>query len=365
MMWDGSKFRTLVKEKGMTLTELANRLDVSRQAVNDWTKNQVPKGSHLIRISKMLNVNPGYFFPEETTKQISVPLHRTRGVAKVTSAMEQDAIQMAKGYENLFRFAPAPGLVPVLKINRRDHQSAIDMAEVLRKLAHVESDKPMNYEQTFDLLSNLKIVIIFRDFPQNVKGYAFYCKIYSYRVVFVNNITNILDLIFPLLHEAIHAIRDGDEILPYDREEEYFCDSVAGSTQFPKEYLGLVYDAVQGRRESHQINLLKEFSTKNGHSMFGIAEELKKMHSTFNLNVAGANANLRKEFPCIGDILFEDQDPKCYVNNLKTLTPLFFGIVSQQINNVTIRKIGEWLGLESSLDAKEVIEEWRRVINCN
>jgi len=39
--------------------------------------------------------------------------------------------------------------------------------------------------------------------------------------------------------------------------------------------------------------------------------------------------------------------------------------VSQQINNVTTRKIGEWLGLESSLDVKEVIDEWRSVINCS
>jgi transcriptional regulator with XRE-family HTH domain len=365
MIWDGTKLRTLIKEKGLTLTELANRLSVSRQAVNDWTKNQVPKGSHLIKISKILDVNPGYFFPEVETKEISVPLHRTRGVAKVTLVMEQDALHMAKDYENLFRFAPAPGLVPVLKINRRNNQSVIDMAKELRKLAQVESDKPMDYEHTFGLLSTLKIVVIFRDFPQNVKGYAFYCKICNYRVVFVNNKTNILDLIFPLLHETIHAIRNGDEIVPYDQEEEDFCDSVAGSTQFPNEYVELVYDAIKGRRESHQINLLKEFSAKNGHSMFGIAEQIRKVYSTFDLNVAGANANLRKEFLCIGDILFKDQDPKCYVKNLKALTPLFFDIVTRQMENVTTRKIGEWLGLESSLDVKEVIEEWRRVINCD
>jgi transcriptional regulator with XRE-family HTH domain len=363
MIWDGAKFRNLIKDKGMTLTELANRLNVSRQAVNDWTKNQVPKGGHLIKISKILDVNPGYFFPEEITEQISVPLHRTRGVAKVTSAMEEDAMQMVKNYENLFSSAPAPGLVPVLKINRRDNQSANNMARELRKLTHVESDKPLNYEQTFGLLSTLKIVIIFREFPRNVKGYAFYCKIFNYRVVFVNNMTNVLDLIFPLLHETIHAISDG--ALAYDQEEEDFCDAVAGSAQFSNEYVEWVYEAVKGRRESHQINLLKEFSAKNGHSMFGIAEELKKTHPAFSLKVAGANANLRKEFPSVGDILFGDQDPKCYVDNLKTLTPLFFDIVSQQISNVTIRKIGEWLGLESSLDAKEVIEEWRRFINCN
>ena len=363
MIWDGAKFRNLIKDKGMTLTELANRLNVSRQAVNDWTKNQVPKGSHLIGISKILDVNPGYFFPEEITKQISVPLHRTRGVAKVTSAMEEDAMQMVKDYENLFSSAPAPGLVPVLKINRRDHQSANNMARELRRLTHVESDKPLDYEQTFGLLSTLKIVIIFREFPRNVKGYAFYCRIFNYRVVFVNNMTNVLDLIFPLLHETIHAVSDG--ALAYDQEEEDFCDSVAGSAQFSNEYVELVYNTIKGRKESHQINYLKDFSRKNRHSIFGIAEQLKKMGVSFDLKVAGADANLRKEFPYIGDILFENEDPKCYVDNLKTLTPLFFDIVSQQINNVTIRKIGEWLGLESSLDAKEVIEEWRRFINCN
>jgi transcriptional regulator with XRE-family HTH domain len=363
MSWDGAKLRTLTQERGLTLIKLADLLNVSRQTVNDWIKGQVPKGSHLIKLSTTLDINPGYFFPNEVSEQISVPMHRKRGVAKVTPTMEQDSKQMAKEYENLFRFAPSPGLVPILRINKRDEKSAIEMASQLRRLANIEADKPMDYKHCFNLLSNLKIIIIFCYFPNSVKGYAFYCKIYNHRVVFVDNDTNVLDLIFPLLHETIHAIRDENGIVSYDKEEEDFCDSVASDVQFPNEYVQLVYKTIYGRPKSHQINLLKDFSVENGHSIFGIAEQLKKLYPSFDLDVAGANANLKKEFPIVGDILFEDEDPKCYIQNLKNLTPLFFDIVSNQISNVTTRKIGEWLCLESSLDAKEVLDEWRRMIN--
>jgi hypothetical protein len=239
------------------------------------------------------------------------------------------------------------------------------MATQLRGLAKIEADKPMDYKHCFGLLAILKIIIIFRHFPDSVKDYAFYCKIHNHRVVFVDNDTNVLDLIFPLFHETIHAIRDENGIVSYDKEEEDFCDNAASDVQFPKEYVELVYKTIYGRRESHQINLLKEFSATNGHSIFGIAEQLKKLYPSFDLNVAGANVNLKKEFPTIGDILFEDQDPKCYIQNLKDLTPLFFEIVSKQISNVTTRKIGEWLSLESSLDTKEVLDVWKRMINCN
>ena len=365
MSWDGAKLKILAHERGVTLIKLADLLNVSRQTVNDWIKGQVPKGSHLIRLSTTLDINPGYFFPNEVSEEISVPLHRKRGVAKVTPAMEQDSRDMAREYENLFRFAPPPGLVPILRINRRDPKSAVEMAGQLRGLAKTEADKPMDYRHCFDLLANLKIVIIFRNFPDSVKGYAFCCKIHNHMVVFVDNDTNVLDLIFPLLHETIHAIRDERGINSYDQEEEDFCDSVAGDVQFPLEYVEIVHKAIEGRPNSHQINLLKEFSAANGHSVFGIAEQLKKLFPPFDLNVAGANANLKKEFPSVGEILFEDQDPKCYIKNLQSLTPIFFEIVSNQINNVTTRKMAEWLSLENSLDGREVLDEWKRMIHCS
>jgi len=54
---------------------------------------------------------------------------------------------------------------------------------------------PMDYKHTFHLLSLLSIVSIFRYFPSSVKDYAFYCRIDKHRVVFLDNNTNVLDLI--------------------------------------------------------------------------------------------------------------------------------------------------------------------------
>jgi len=94
-------------------------------------------------------------------------------------------------------------------------------------------------------------------------------------VVFVNNNTNILDLIFPLLHETIHAIRDEELNTMDDPVEENFCDLVAGYIQFPGEYVSMVAKTIINRRIGIQINLLKEFAEKNSHSLFGIVQQLK------------------------------------------------------------------------------------------
>lgn len=365
MSWEGTKLRILAQERGYSLVKLANTLNVSRQTVNAWIKGQVPKGSHLIKLSTIFDINPGYFFPNEESEKISVPLHRKRGVARVTQAMEQNSKEMAKEYVNLFEFAPSPGLVPILRINNRNGENALEMASQIRTFAKIDTHKPMDYKHCFQLLANLKIVIIFRYFPPSVKGYAFYCKIHNHRVVFVDSNTNVLDLIFPLLHETIHAIRDERGLISYDQEEENFSDSVASDVQFPTEYVNMIYQAIEGRRESHQINILKDFSARNGHSLFGIAEQVKKLNPSFDLNVGGANTNLKKRFHSIGEILFENNDPECYVRNLRNLTPIFFDILSKQISNATIRKIGEWLSLESSMDAKEVIDGVKKVISCN
>lgn len=365
MPWSGANLKALAKEKGITLKKLSEIIEVSRQTVTAWTKGKVPKGDHLIELSRILEINPAYFFyDDETLKTISVPMHRKRGVAKVTKKTEQASYQLAKQYEKLFMEAPDPGLVQVLRVKRRDDKNAKDLAKKLRGLSGIESHMPMDYKHTFRLLSLLNIVTIFRDFPSSVKGYAFYCRIDKHRVVFINNNTNILDLIFPLLHETIHAIRDEEKDVIYDPVEEDFCDLVAGYIQFPSEYVQMVVNTIMNRRIGTQINLLKGFAEENSHSLFGIVKELKKTNPTLGLtfkDVGGANTNLKKEFPTIGNILFDVEDVREYIDWLKTLSPLFVEILKDQTENATPRKVAEWLGLESTLDGKQVVDELKRI----
>jgi hypothetical protein len=213
----------------------------------------------------------------------------------------------------------------------------------------------MSYDNAFHLLDQLGITTIFRIFPERVKDYAFYTRIHDHRVVFVNNSTNVLDLIFPVLHEAVHAIRDEAYTNNYyDIEEEEFCDNVANYVQFPDEYVKFVFETIKGLPTGHKINKLKVFGHKYSHSLFGIFKRLKTIDPTLNINIGGAGTNLKKEFRTIGDILFEDDDPKSYVKLLTALTPRFINILKEQNENISYRKLGQLLGLESALDAKEI-----------
>ena len=149
MAWEGKNLKALAKERGLTITKLSELLGVSRQTVTDWIKGQIPKGHHLIQLSKVLEANPSYFFPEEKQIPISIPLHRKRGVAKITEKTEQESLQLALLYEKLFREATEPGLVQVLRVENRDDQNAIAMANQLRDLSGIETHKPIDYQHTF------------------------------------------------------------------------------------------------------------------------------------------------------------------------------------------------------------------------
>ncbi|MBW1820407.1 MAG: hypothetical protein JRI92_01375, partial [Deltaproteobacteria bacterium] len=185
---------------------------------------------------------------------------------------------------------------------------------------------------------------------------------HGHRIVFVNNSTNIIDLIFPVLHEAVHAIRDEIQTNDgFDAEEEDFCDKVANYIQFPDEYVHMVYDVINGLPVGVQVNKLKTFGKKYVHALFGIVKQIKTIDPDFNLKIGGADSNFKKGFRTIGDILFIGDDPRDYVAKISTLSPLFINIILTQINSITSSKLGEMLGIESVLDVKAVKDELIRI----
>ena len=366
MEWIGGKIRNLIKEHNSSIVKLAEKTGVSRQTVNDWIKGQIPKGNHLINLSKIFNVSPDFFFATDFDSSISVPVHRTRKKAKVTQAMQNDAMELARTYEILFRNDANSSVLPVVRVYKRNDEIAKKIATELRKRAGIGHDFPLDYEHTFSILEQLGIMVIFRYFPEKIKAYAFYTKIHDHRIVFVNNTTNIIDLIFPVLHEAVHAIRDEiNTNYGFDAEEEDFCDKVANYIQFPDEYVHMVYDVINGLPVGVQVNKLKTFGKKYGHALFGIVKQIKSIDPDFNLKIGGADSNFKKGFHTIGDILFIGDDPRDYVAKILALSPLFINIILNQIDSITNRKLGEMLGIEGVLDAKAVKDELIKLKNMS
>ena len=362
MRWEGLKIKEFAKNKKLSLQKVADAVGVSRQTVNDWIKGQIPKGNHLLLLCKYFNTNPDIFFISDIQNYISVPVHRQRMNSKITKSTQEAAMSLSKEYLNLFRNHKNSEIVPVIRIQERNVVNARKIANDLRAMAGIAEDKPIDYKHTFVLPEKLGIHVIFRDFPDSIKSYAFYTKISDHRIVFVNNNTNIIDLIFPLLHETVHAVRD--ELTSegeYDQTEEEICDLVANFIQFPESYVSMVYNTINDLNAPLQVNTLKNFSKTNKHALNGIKKAFENNSFAFQLNVGGADSNLKKEFPTIGEIVFEGNDARKFIHNLKKLSNNFLKVIIEQADTLSHRKLAEILGIESVLDAQEIQSE---LLNC-
>jgi transcriptional regulator with XRE-family HTH domain len=357
MIWLGDRFKEALRQTGISQAELARRLDVSRQTVVDWTKGQVPKGTHLLGILELLDVDVGLLFAEGPSPVQVAPKFRTRRNAKTTKAVQDAARKLASDYAGLL----APRDMPVLEqiVRRTDEGAAEKLAMRMRELSGLDATRePMDYPQVFRLMAALGICVILRPFPKVLKNYAFYTVINSQRVVFVNSHTNVLDVIFPMLHETVHALRDAEDVARHsDEEEDEFCDRVAGLVQFPDGYVDDVYSALKGRTDGVRIILLKEYATRNHHAVYGLSRRIQERHGQQRLgakSVHGADGNLRKDFPStLSDKLLAN-GAEGFVNALRHLCPIWYRIVLSNVERLTTRKLAEVLGLESALDAKEV-----------
>jgi len=362
MTWMGNMIRDVATSKGVSLKKLAEAIGVSRQAVNAWINGKIPKGNHLVALCQQLDIEPNYLFSSELNHAITVPLHRKRGRAKITSEVNDEALGIAEQYNILFKQSPSPGVVPILRIDQRNEKVAKAVAGKLRDLSEIERGNPIDYPHTFALLEQLGIVAVFRSFPKTIKSYAFHAKIHGHRVIFVNIETKLIDLIFPLLHDAVHCIRD-EKITngEYDEAEENFCDQVANFVQFPDEYVSAIYTAISDLRPGVQINKLKEFSRRNSHSLIGIDKAMTALYPEYKLDVARANTNLKKEFQTIGEIVFGKKDPREYVRIMKNFSPKFIRLLVEQMPNISDRKLADYLGFDSGLDARSVKAELLRL----
>ena len=362
MKWEGLKLKELAKSKRLSLQNLAEEIGVSRQTVNDWIKGQVPKGNHLLLLCKLLDINPKAFFSDGLENNISVPTHRQRMNSKITESTQKTALEFSREYLNIFKNSKNSEILPVVRTqDNKGMEDARQIAEKLRLLSGMPEEKPFDYKHTFKLGETLGIHVIFRDFPVSIKSYAFYTRIHGHRVVFVNNSTNIIDLIFPLLHEFVHAVRDEINLEgEYDEAEEAFCDLVAGFIQFPPSYVELVYNTIKRLAKPQQINTLKNFATNYSHSLFGIIKAIKIVKPDFELQVGGADANLRKQFPTIGKIIFAGDDVRKFLQIMHTLSKNFLHIISEQLESLSNRKLAEILGIDGELDAREIKAELLR-----
>lgn len=66
----GEKIQKLRKEAGLSQEELSYQLEVSRQAISKWERdNGYPETEKIVRMSKLFNVSLDYLLNEENTQK--------------------------------------------------------------------------------------------------------------------------------------------------------------------------------------------------------------------------------------------------------------------------------------------------------
>ena len=358
MKWSGSNLKQLSNNREMPISKLAEQLNVSRRTVYDWIEGQVPKGTHLLALCRELATEPEAFFVESATSAY-VPSHRTRRGAQVNPARQKLATELANEYNILCEGARQPVVQSVVRV--ADREAILPLAESFRSMVGLENSvDPMDYKHVFSLLYKLGVCVIFRTFPSDLKDYAFYTRIAGHRVVFVNLENNVLDLIFPILHEAVHAVRDDKELSAeeYDEAEEDFCDKVASAAQFPVKYVNDAFTALRGQSVANKVSLLKSLASMHHHTVYGLVKAIENVHGCMDMpvrSVHGADGNLRKAYPTLGKALYNGVDnPIDYLERLGAFSPLLTEILKTSGGTVSVRKLAELLELPSILDAQEL-----------
>lgn len=96
MKWLGDKLKKLLAERGLTQAAFSEMVGVSRQTYSEWVKGQVPKGSHLLKLSKVLEIEPDLLFQDDTV--LPVPVR------------DRDSTRRSPRRQSSFRVSEAPAV---------------------------------------------------------------------------------------------------------------------------------------------------------------------------------------------------------------------------------------------------------------
>ncbi|NLX26176.1 MAG: helix-turn-helix transcriptional regulator [Lentisphaerae bacterium] len=353
MKWDGNKLKSACEAQGFSVSGLAEALSVTRPTVYKWFEDQVPKGHHLLKLCGLLDVAPDSLFEQEESA-VTVPVHRARSNARITNERRQRSHELAESYVPLFNDVRAVDVLSVIRTTGFDEENVQEAALKLRRLAEIPDKVPCSYKHAFHLLEKLGCYTIFVPLPDEIKSSAFFSKIHGHRVVFVNRYSNVLDLVFYLLHESVHAAFDEQEI---SAELETFCDSVASAVQFPAEYIHLTKELLESLPSTQQKRLIKKLAEENGHATYGLTKQLFPSDKSRHRSAAQTDCALRKKYPTLDELFFSKTESAHFLALYHQLSPQYLRLIASASGQFSARRIGELMGLESELDASLVKEE--------
>ena len=339
------KINQKMKERGLSQTSLAERLDVSKEAVSQWLNHKsFPRPSKLLQLGKLLSLGFDELVCKDVSTEPVVAFRKMKGTKTKDHHVEK-AQGMGRFLKNLVPYLPFDLLEmpPVLKNPVNNYAYLQKVAQKVRQDVNVEPDATIDFQhliRRFNELQTVLIPVLWGDKKRHENALHIFLPDSKTTWVYLNLDVNIHDFKFWMAHELGHSLTPEFK----GEEAEDFADAFAGALLFPENKAESAYHEISLlTKSSAQINKLLELAKNEIISPYTIYYQLNAYaeHSgkpILELNqINGAITNFNKHYPKVSKLLFHaDEEIKavdfihCIEENFDTS---IFNVLRQYIKN--------------------------------
>lgn len=321
--------------KGLSQAQLAQRLDVSREAVSKWFSGEsMPRPDKLLKLGMLLKVKYSDIVTEKEDEHSPVVAYRKKAHHKTEIKHIQEAENMGMLLEKMVPYLPFNQYqsLPTLANPVNDYAYLQDVCGALRQELGISERKGLNYSQMIGKFTQLNTVLIpvFWGAKYNHgHGLHVYLPASKTNWIYLNLDALMHDFKFWMAHELGHVYAP----LLRDDEGEDFADAFAQTLLFPERLAKQTYQELsQMRVMSQRINALIEIAEQfviSPYTIIKAVEAYVNHHQLkpIGLGNYGAITNFNKTSPSVGNQIFnhEKPDARTYIDQAKKVfdTPFF------------------------------------------
>lgn len=358
-------------EVGWSPANLAQKLDLSREIISQWLKNnKFPRPIHLLQLSRKLNLEYNQLVIASKESEPIVAF-RKRGNTKTTEKHIEKAKSMGRLLESLVQYLPFDTLSnpPTLRNPSTDYHYIQNVVSEIRTHLRLKKDV-LEFNHLINFFSDLHAVIIpvlWGEKQRHDNALHIFLPQSSTTWVFLNLDTKIHDFKFWMAHELGHTKAPS----LFADEAEDFADRFAGALLFPRYLAEREYKFLQemvnpGQKVKHILKIAENLTI----SPYTILDQIEQYAHFHNLpfvkvNIGGATTNFNKKFKLVSGLLLDSNipEPLKYIEASKEVfkSP-FFDCLKKHLkeNHKSASIISDFLDV-SLMDSQSIYEELLRM----
>jgi len=306
---------------GLTQTALAKEMQVSREAVSKWFKNEkYPRPDKLLKLARILNLSFAEMVSNIPTVNDPVIAFRKKSGHKITSEYINQAKDMGRILNELVPYLPFDDLSQpaVLKAPSSDYVYIHKVTERIREKIAVQEGDEIRFESLIGFFNDLQAVIIpvlWGNKDKHENALHIYLPESMTTWIYLNLDCRMHDFKFWMAHELghIHAPKLRGE------EGEDFAEAFAGALLIPQALAACEYEELHKLTNVwSQVNRITSLAERLAVSPLTVYYEVNnyavhtgkpKIDLETNKEVYQATANFNKQFNPVNEIVFGTKCP--------------------------------------------------------